>query len=149
MNVRSMQLVAAVLLIAIAGETMATPKDNPRNVVGGTLEPCCFAPKTGYYRDGFCRTDSHDRGSHTVCAEMTAEFLEYTGSRGNDLTTPRPEFNFPGLKPGDRWCVCAARWQEAYAAGHAPPVVIEACHERALSIVSIEALREHSIGGRN
>jgi uncharacterized protein (DUF2237 family) len=128
---------------------MSAENNPPRNVLGGPLEPCCFAPRTGYFRDGFCRTDAHDHGSHTVCAEMTEEFLEFTRSRGNDLSTPHPAFGFPGLRPGDRWCLCASRWREAYEAGCAPSVVLEACHERALTIVSIEALQELSIGGRN
>lgn len=128
---------------------MSAAENSPRNVLGGPLEPCCFAPRTGYFRDGYCRTDAYDRGSHTVCAEMTAEFLEFTRTRGNDLTTPHPAYDFPGLKPGDRWCVCASRWQEAYEAGCAPPVILEACHEGALRLVTIEALRESSIGGRN
>lgn len=128
---------------------MSKTSEPPRNVLGGELEPCCFNPKTGYFRDGFCRTDAHDIGSHTICAEMTSEFLEFTRSRGNDLSTPRPESHFPGLTPGDRWCVCAARWREAYEAGCAPPVILEACHEKALSVVSIDALQEASLGGRN
>ncbi|NEP44691.1 MAG: DUF2237 domain-containing protein, partial [Okeania sp. SIO2H7] len=93
-----------------------------KNVLGGPLEVCCTSPMTGFYRDGFCRTGGGDYGSHVICAEVTAEFLEFTKSRGNDLSTPVPQYNFPGLKPGDRWCLCAARWQEAKEAGVAPPV---------------------------
>ena len=96
-----------------------------KNVLGGVLQSCCHSPKTGYFRDGYCRTDDTDFGSHVICAEVTAGFLEFSKSRGNDLTTPRPEYNFPGLKPGDRWCVCALRWKEAFKAGCAPKVILE------------------------
>ena len=116
-----------------------------RNVLGTPLQACCHDPKTGFYRDGYCHTGPQDAGSHTVCAQVTAEFLEFQRSRGNDLITPRPQFAFPGLRAGDRWCVCAARWQEAFAAGVAPPVVLAASHERALDVVSLDSLRAHSI----
>jgi hypothetical protein len=113
------------------------------NVVGGELEPCSFDPVTGYYRDGYCRTGS-DPGIHSVCAVMTEEFLEFTRSRGNDLVTPHPEWLFPGLKPGDRWCVVAARWAEALEAGVAPPVVLEATQASALEFVSLPDLETHA-----
>lgn len=116
-----------------------------RNVLNGELEPCCTNPMTGYYRDGFCRTGGQDFGSHVVCAQVTAEFLEFTKSQGNDLSTPVPEFNFPGLKPGDRWCLCASRWQEALDAGFAPPVVLSATHPRALEVVSLDELKRHAL----
>lgn len=119
------------------------------NVVGGELEPCCMAPVTGFYRDGVCRTGAHDVGSHVVCAEVTEEFLAFTRSRGNDLSTSRPEFSFPGLKPGDRWCLCALRWREALEAGVAPPVIIEACNSAALKFVSLEDLKRHALGNRH
>ena len=112
------------------------------NVNGGELEPCSFDPVTGYHRDGYCRTGS-DPGFHTICAVMTEEFLEFTRSRGNDLVTPRPELLFPGLRPGDRWCVVAARWAEALEAGVAPPVVLEATHASALEFVSLPDLQMH------
>jgi uncharacterized protein (DUF2237 family) len=110
------------------------------NVVGGTLLPCSTDPLTGFYRDGCCGTGPEDAGSHTVCAVMTAEFLTFSRVAGNDLSTPRPEWGFPGLAPGDRWCVCASRWLEAYQAGCAPPVVLGATHEAALEVVPIELL---------
>ncbi len=116
-----------------------------KNVLGGELESCCTSPMTGFYRDGFCRTGGQDFGMHVVCAQVTAEFLEYTKSRGNDLSTPVPQFNFPGLKPGDRWCLCAARWQEAMNAGVAPPVVLSATHIRALEVVSLDDLRKYAV----
>jgi len=116
-----------------------------KNVLGEALEACCFAPKTGYFRDGYCRTDQSDRGRHVVCAEMTESFLLYTKEQGNDLSTPRPEFGFPGLKPGDRWCVCALRWCEAWEEDMAPPVILEACDESALEVIPLEALQEHAI----
>ena len=115
------------------------------NVFGEPLATCSDAPKTGWYRSGCCETDPTDHGSHTVCALMTAEFLEFSRSRGNDLSTPRPEFGFPGLRPGDRWCLCAARWQEAFLAGCAPRVNLRATHQRALDVVALVDLKAHSI----
>ncbi|HTL48307.1 MAG TPA: DUF2237 domain-containing protein [Verrucomicrobiae bacterium] len=114
-----------------------------KNVLGGELKPCCEA--TGFYRDGRCNTGPGDLGVHVVCAEMTREFLEFSRSRGNDLTTPSPEMEFPGLKPGDRWCLCASRWQEAYEAGAAPPVDLEATHILALEHVDFSALKKHAL----
>jgi uncharacterized protein (DUF2237 family) len=116
-----------------------------KNVLGKPLESCCSAPKTGYFRDGYCRTDQSDRGRHVVCAEMSVEFLKFTKNKGNDLSTPRPELNFPGLKSGDRWCLCAIRWKEAWELNVAPRVVLEACEDSALEIIPLEALRQHSI----
>lgn len=116
-----------------------------KNVIGGNLEPCCSSPMTGFYRDGFCRTGGQDFGSHVVCAEVTSEFLEFTKSHGNDLSTPVPDSNFPGLKPGDRWCLCASRWQEALDAGVAPPVILSATHARALEMVSLDELKKHAL----
>lgn len=115
------------------------------NVFGEPLLACSMAPLTGWTRSGCCETDAADRGSHTVCAVMTAEFLEFSRERGNDLITPRPEYSFPGLRPGDRWCLCAARWQEAFVAGVAPKVVLAATHRRALDIVALKDLRTHAI----
>jgi uncharacterized protein len=114
------------------------------NVVGGALLPCSSDPVTGFYRDGCCATGPEDVGSHTVCAVMTAEFLAFSAMAGNDLSTPRPDWGFPGLSPGDRWCVCAARWQEAREAGCAPAVVLAATHARALEAVAIEDLIAHA-----
>jgi uncharacterized protein (DUF2237 family) len=113
-----------------------------RNVLGGTLVPCSLDPLTGWYRDGCCHTDDQDAGSHVVCARMTPGFLNHQMERGNDLITPRPEHRFPGLKPGDKWCVCALRWREAYEAGYAPPVVLESTNERALEYVLLDWLRK-------
>jgi len=113
-----------------------------RNVLKGALGTCCSNPATGFYRDGYCRTGPADSGSHVVCAIMTEEFLDFTRSRGNDLSTPMPYFNFPGLKPGDRWCLCALRWKEAYQEGFAPPVILEATHEKVLEFIPFEWLLE-------
>lgn len=121
---------------------MAEPE---RNVLGGPLEPCGDDPVTGFYRDGCCRSGAEDVGSHTICAVVTAEFLEHQRGIGNDLTTPAPIYGFVGLEPGDRWCVTAANWLRAYAAGAAAWVVLAATHERALKIVPLEALREHAV----
>ena len=110
------------------------------NVIGEPLEPCSMDPLTGYFRDGCCKTDESDRGSHVVCAVMTSEFLEFSLDRGNDLITPRAEYQFPGLKPGDRWCVCALRWVEAVQAGVVAPVVLESTQEKILDHVSLETL---------
>lgn len=118
--------------------------DPSLNVLGGGLAPCSTAPMTGFFRNGCCDTSEADRGSHTVCAVMTAEFLAFSKAAGNDLSTPRPEFGFPGLKPGDRWCLCAARWEEARRAGRAPKVRLAATHRRALEIVRLEDLRAHT-----
>jgi uncharacterized protein len=116
----------------------------PNNVLGTPLVPCSYDPLTGFFRDGCCKTDMHDHGSHVICARVTQEFLVYSLQRGNDLMTPQPEFRFTGLKAGDRWCLCANRWKEALAAGVAPPVVLECTHEKALEFVSIEDLRKHA-----
>ena len=116
-----------------------------RNVLGTALVPCSFDPLTGFYRDGCCRTDAEDLGSHVICARVTVAFLNDQMERGNDLITPRPEHRFRGLQPGDRWCVCALRWREALQAGNAPPVVLECTHERALEFVSLELLRAHAL----
>jgi uncharacterized protein len=115
-----------------------------KNVLGGALQCCCLSPKTGFYRDGFCQTGPMDTGSHTVCAVLTNDFLDFTKRRGNDLSTPRPEYNFPGLKEGDKWCLCAARWLEAQKAGHAPLVDLDATNEKALNIVPKDLLVAHS-----
>ena len=113
------------------------------NVLGTALIPCSYDPLTGYFRDGCCKTDETDTGSHLICARVTPEFLAFSSQRGNDLTTPRPEHRFKGLKPGDRWCLCATRWAEALAAGATPPVVLESTHASALKFVTIEQLEKH------
>ena len=115
------------------------------NVLGLPLEPCCFAPQTGFYRDGYCRTGPRDTGRHIVCAEVTLEFLEFSQAAGNDLSTPMPAYGFPGLRAGDRWCLCALRWKEAFEAGCAPPVILEACNQRVLELISLEALQAHAL----
>lgn len=117
-----------------------------RNVLNGPLQTCGTDPMTGFYRNGCCDTGGEDVGIHVVCAEVTAEFLAFSASRGNDLATPAPHFGFPGVRPGDRWCLCAARWQEALEAGVAPPVVLEATHMSALEFVSLEDLKAHAVG---
>jgi uncharacterized protein (DUF2237 family) len=119
--------------------------EGERNVLGGALDPCGTDPLTGFYRDGCCSTGPDDLGSHTVCAVVSAEFLSLQQELGNDLVTPRPEYGFPGLRPGDRWCVVAVRWLQAYQAGAAAGVVLAATNERALEIVPMEALRQHAV----
>jgi uncharacterized protein (DUF2237 family) len=114
------------------------------NVLGGKLECCCSQPCTGFYRDGYCRTGPGDYGLHTVCSVMTEEFLSFSAAMGNNLSTPAPEFEFRGLKSGDRWCLCVTRWQEAFEAGCAPPVMLASTHISALEFVSLEDLRAHS-----
>jgi uncharacterized protein (DUF2237 family) len=117
-----------------------------RNVFGAPLACCCTSPRTGFYRDGYCHTGPQDLGSHTVCAVMTEAFLDFSRRRGNDLATPRTELGFPGLKAGDRWCLCVGRWKEALDAGLAPPVLLAATHEKALEVVSLEQLQAHVYG---
>lgn len=112
------------------------------NVLGTELEVCGTEPMTGYFRDGCCNTDAHDRGSHTVCVKVTQAFLEYSRSQGNDLMTPVPQFNFPGLKAGDRWCLCAMRWSEAFKEGVAPRVMLRSTHQAALRVVSLDDLKQ-------
>jgi uncharacterized protein (DUF2237 family) len=111
------------------------------NVLGSALVPCSYDPLTGFYRDGCCKTDEYDAGSHVICAKVTQEFLDFSITVGNDLSTPRPQYRFVGLKAGDRWCLCARRWQEAFQAGLAPPVVLESTHERALDFVTLAQLQ--------
>ena len=116
-----------------------------KNVLGEPLTPCSFRPMTGFFRDGCCHTDERDRGSHTVCIEATSEFLAFSKRRGNDLSTPVPEFEFAGLKPGDRWCLCAARWVEAYEAGVAPHVLLQCTNQKALEVCAFAALSAHAL----
>jgi hypothetical protein len=116
-----------------------------KNVLGTDLEPCSLDPLTGFYRNGCCDTGAEDTGVHTVCAEVTADFLEFSAAVGNDLSTPRPEHGFAGLRPGDRWCLCASRWVEAYDAGIAPRVVLEATHLRSLEWIDLAVLQAHAV----
>lgn len=120
-------------------------KEVAKNIVGTKLQSCCTDPITGFFRDGYCNTNQMDQGTHVVCAVVTDEFLEFTKSRGNDLSTPRPDYQFPGLKAGDRWCLCALRWKEAYEAGVAPPIKPEATHEKTLKFIDLSVLKEHCI----
>ncbi len=113
------------------------------NVLGQNLEACCYEPKTGFYRNGFCETGPEDSGTHTVCAVMTDEFLAYTKAKGNDLVSPMPLYQFPGLKPGDKWCLCATRWKQAAEDGVAPPVILESTHQKTLEFLDFETLLEH------
>ncbi len=116
-----------------------------RNVLGGELGTCSLRPLTGFFRDGCCNTSYEDTGMHTVCVQVTAEFLAFSKKRGNDLSTPAPEYGFAGLKPGDRWCLCVARWKEALDAGAAPAVVLAATHEEALAVVPLSDLKRHAL----
>jgi hypothetical protein len=116
-----------------------------KNVLGTELKSCCNDPLTGYFRDGYCRTDETDSGTHVLCAIMTQEFLNYSASRGNDLITPRPQWNFPGLKPGDKWCLCVSRWLEAVDADKAPKILLNCCHERALEYTALELLKNYEV----
>lgn len=123
----------------------ADDPDESLNVFGMPLDACSTRPLTGFFRDGCCNTSDEDIGSHTVCVEASAEFLEFSRSRGNDLSTPRPELGFDGVRPGDRWCLCASRWLEAYLAGKAPKVWLTRTHRRALDVVPLEYLRQHAL----
>jgi uncharacterized protein (DUF2237 family) len=148
-------IVIGVLFLAamwIAGvDLKKNTMDNhhSKNVLGEKLKSCCTDPMTGFYRTGTCETGPTDFGTHVICAEVTEEFLKFSRSMGNDLISPRPEYHFPGLKAGDKWCLCALRWKEALEAGHAPPVVLEATHQRALDFVSLEELKSHAISKKD
>lgn len=147
-----LNLCAAAWLVTSSAQTTAQTPIQPtlketamhKNVLGTALQLCSSNPRTGFYRNGFCETGADDAGTHTVCAVVTEDFLNYTLSRGNDLITPRPDYNFPGLNPGDRWCLCALRWQEALRAGEAPPVVLEATNAKTLDYVKLEDLKRHA-----
>jgi hypothetical protein len=121
------------------------PPNDDLKVLGGALAACSTVPRTGFFRDGSCNTGPDDVGLHVICAQMTAEFLAYSRGRGNDLTTPAPEYGFPGLRPGDRWCLCAGRWREARDAGVAPPVILAATHEETLAVVPLDDLKRHAL----
>ena len=120
-------------------------KINELNVLGTILQPCCIGPITGYFRDGYCRTIQEDSGTHILCAIVTQEFLDFTKSRGNDLSTPIPQWSFPGLKTGSKWCLCISRWLEAERASKAPFVVLEATHKKALEYTSLELLKKYEV----
>lgn len=120
------------------------PSDD-KNVLGGTLSPCSTSPRTGFYRDGCCNTGPDDLGLHVVCVQVTDEFLAFARDRGNDLITPAPELGFPGLKPGDRWCVCAVTWREAFESGIAPPVLLAATNEETLAVIPLDALKRYAL----
>ena len=125
---------------------MVSAPQTPRlNVLGQPLKACSHAPKTGFYRDGCCATGPRDRGLHVICTKVTETFLNFSKSLGNDLITAQPQYDFPGLTPGDQWCLCATRWKEAMEAGVAPPVVLEATHQKALEVVSLEDLMRHAL----
>ncbi|MCU0882326.1 MAG: DUF2237 domain-containing protein [Hyphomonadaceae bacterium] len=128
---------------------MSPPRNDPqsRNVLGGPLKTCSLDPLTGWYRDGCCDTEGLDQGMHVICAEVTAEFLTHQRQIGNDLSTPRPEYGFPGLRPGNRWCVCLSRWKQALDAGVAPKIDLEATHEEALMVVPLETLKRFALDG--
>ena len=127
---------------------MRTDLEESVNVLGEPLKPCSFDPMTGFFRDGCCNTGPQDRGRHTVCVRVTAEFLDFSRQRGNDLGTPRPEFGFPGLNPGDRWCLCADRWREALEAGIAPKVILASTHRSVLASIPLAVLQAHAMPGR-
>ena len=141
-------LALAILTSAVIAGRKKDPKNisknmsEAKNVLGGKLESCCTNPVTGFFRDGYCRTNHLDQGVHVVCAVVDDKFLNFSRSRGNDLITPLPEYNFPGLKAGDSWCLCALRWKEAYQAGLAPMVNLRATHQRALDFIPLEILQE-------
>ncbi|XHX80292.1 MAG: DUF2237 family protein [Stenomitos frigidus ULC029] len=116
-----------------------------KNVLGGKLELCCTDPVTGFFRNGVCETGPQDLGTHVVCAQVTEAFLAFTKARGNNLSTPVPSYNFPGLKPGNKWCLCVSRWKEALDAGVAPPIVLAATHEATLKVIPLEVLQEHAL----
>ena len=116
-----------------------------KNILGGKLEPCCKFPMTGFYRDGYCHTGPEDLGRHVVCIKVTQEFLDFSQERGNDLSTPRLDLDFSGLIPGDQWCLCALRWQEAFEAGAAPEVILTSTHESALEVLKLEDLKQHAV----
>lgn len=136
---------ALIILLSISHGVMAMDMSTPLNVLGSALQPCCTNPMTGFFRDGTCRTDAQDRGLHVVCAIVTDEFLQFSKSRGNDLITPRPEYDFPGLTQGDGWCLCALRWREAMLEGVAPPVKLESTHAKALEVITLEDLKRHAV----
>eukprot|EP00744_Colponema_vietnamica_P009975 GILI01014138.1.p1 GENE.GILI01014138.1~~GILI01014138.1.p1 ORF type:complete len:153 (+),score=30.01 GILI01014138.1:87-545(+) len=142
---RTSCLFLSLLFVLMASSVSQAARQGVKNVLGSELQSCCTSPLTGYYRDGFCSTGPTDHGRHTVCAQVTDAFLQFSRSKGNDLITPKPQYNFPGLKHGDKWCLCVGRWREAYEAGVAPPVVLEATNQKALEVVTLDMLKEHAV----
>jgi uncharacterized protein len=138
-------LTKLISLILITIFLSAMSKKEAKNILGAKLEACCYAPMTGFFRDGFCHTNQLDHGTHVVCAVVTDEFLEFSRAKGNDLVTPRLEYQFPGLKAGDSWCLCALRWMEAYENGVAPPIKAEATNEKVFDFIAKEKLEKHYI----
>ncbi len=136
---------ALFVFLTINSNLMSQNGQTPKNILGGPLMSCCTDPLTGFYRNGRCETGAEDYGTHVVCALMNEEFLEFTKSMGNDLSTPRPEYNFPGLKPGDKWCLCAIRWKEAHEQQSAPRVVLESTHEKALQYIDLNVLKQYAL----
>lgn len=136
-------LIFITLILSTSTMTSQSKETKPKNILGTDLIACCYEPLTGYFRDGFCRTATIDQGTHVVCAIMTNEFLNYTKSKGNDLSTPIPQWNFPGLKPGDKWCLCILRWLEAEKAGVAPKIVLNAVDDNALKYTTLELLKKY------
>lgn len=139
---RTYYLSGMTILMFLLTSGAAMADKDAKNVLGTPLQQCSTKPLTGYYRDGYCRTGERDTGTHVIAATVTQEFLDFTQLRGNDLITPHPEYNFPGLKPGDCWCLCALRWKEAYTAGVATPVNLEATHEKALEYIPLDILQQ-------
>jgi uncharacterized protein (DUF2237 family) len=144
-TVRIILLIFLIFTHGVSAMAEEKIKDRAKNILGTELQSCCTEPMKGFFRDGYCNTNQMDQGTHVVCAIVTDEFLDFTRSRGNDLSTPRPEFQFPGLKSGDGWCLCALRWKEAYEAGVAPPLKPEATHKKVLDFISKETLEKHYI----
>ena len=147
MNVKRTFFIAALPLLFLVGFNLTTndmSEKFTKNVLGTELKSCCQDPMTGFYRDGFCTTGAQDHGVHIVCAVVTDDFLKYTKTLGNDLSTPAPQYSFPGLKAGDKWCLCVSRWLEAEDAGHAPKIDLEATHEKALDFVNLKILKEYA-----
>ena len=137
-----MQLKARPVFVpSVQANKIISMSEPALNVLGTALMPCSYDPLTGFFRDGCCKTDHQDHGSHVVCARITQDFLDFTLKQGNDLMTPRPDFRFKGLKQGDKWCLCALRWKEAFEAGVAPPVILECTHQKALEFVTLDQLR--------
>ena len=145
-NVRRIVPWSLLFLVLLTREGSAVKESDPKNVLGTKLIACGKTKPTGFYRDGFCVSGPDDHGVHVVCAEVTDDFLNFSKSKGNDLITPHIQFDFPGLKAGDRWCLCAARWKEAFDAGHAPPVVLDATAAKAVTITTLDALKSRELG---
>lgn len=149
MGMTILVLLTTASLSKLVSPPISSGEPTSKNVLGQTLKPCCTNPMTGFYRNGICETGPDDYGTHVVCAVMTQSFLNYTKSKGNDLCTPLPAYRFPGLKPGDKWCLCALRWKEAFEAGMAPPVILESTHQKALHYLKFTDLKSHQLEIKN